>query len=171
MYIVCTSFIQCSYSVRTVFVQRMFRNEFVHTSFIFFRTISKLSVLSTYFVHQYTRLKASQQHIPNQSKHSFQSSRFRFCTPALCRRGCWLRPADRQAARPRWPRWPCWPSPQRDRAGRAGLRRSATALAALASAAALDPAAEPKERRNDFPNSLDNPSCSDGSVVVKNVLW
>ena len=37
--------------------------------------------------------------------------------------------------------------------------------------AALDPAAEPKERRNDFPNSLDNPSCSDGSVVVKNVLW
>jgi hypothetical protein len=62
--------------------------------------------------------------------------------------------------------------------------------AGLASAAVLDPAAEPKERRKDFcagwplapavltistwsanANSLDNPSCIDGSVVVKDVLW
>jgi hypothetical protein len=56
------------------------------------------------------------------------------------------------------------------RAGRAGHRRSATAPAAQASAAALDPAAEPKDRLKDFPNRLDNPSCSDGSVVVKDVL-
>jgi hypothetical protein len=52
-----------------------------------------------------------------------------------------------------------------------GLAGRASAPAALASAAALDPAAEPKERWKDFPNSLDNPSCSDGSVVVKDVLW
>jgi hypothetical protein len=52
------------------------------------------------------------------------------------------------------------------RAGRAGLRRSATAPAALASSAALDPAAKPKERRKDFPNSLDNPSCSAPTVLT-----
>jgi hypothetical protein len=106
-------------------------------------------------VHQCTRLKASQQHIPNQSKHSFQSSRFRFCTPALCRRDCcWLRPADRQAARPRRPRRPRWPPPQRDRAGRAGLRRSATVPAAPASAAARPrrPRWPPLQRSTLLPN-------------------
>ena len=124
MYFVCTLFVQCSYNVRTVFVQRMFRNEFVHTSFIFFRTISKLSVLSTYFVHQCTRLKASQQHIPiNQSIHSnhhaFGFAPLPFAEGAA---GC-----GRRIGRPRV---------RAGRAGRAGLRRSATAPAALASAAA-----------------------------------
>ena len=38
-YIVCTLYGQRSYSVRTVYVQSMFKNEFVHTSFIIFRTV------------------------------------------------------------------------------------------------------------------------------------
>ena len=54
--------------------------------------------------------------------------------------------------------------------GSAGCASAPAAPAALASAVALDSAAEPKERRKDFPNSLDNPLCSNGSVVVKDVL-
>jgi hypothetical protein len=56
-------------------------------------------------------------------------------------------------------------------AGCASAPAALAALAALASAAALDPVAEAKECQKDFPNSLDNPSCSDGSVVVEDVLW
>ena len=130
IYNVCTLYIHdMYYMVRTVYIQISFelKNEFVHTSFIFFGSVWKQSVLSTYFVHQYTRLKASQQHIPDQSKHSFQSSRFRFGTTSHCtgRRDLWLRPAHRQAAHPRQPRLPRWPPPQRGRAGCAGLRCSA----------------------------------------------
>jgi hypothetical protein len=79
------------------------------------------SVLRIYFVHQTARLKASQQHIPNQSKHSFRSSRFRFSTPSPCRSGLRVRLGrlDRQISRLR-------PLLVRaGRAGRAGLRRSA----------------------------------------------
>ncbi len=137
------------------------------------------SVLSTYFVHQTARLKASQQHIPNQSKDSFKSSRFRFSTPSPCRSGLRLGrlPVGRRIGRLRV---------RAGRAGRAGLRRSA---AAPASAAALETLPQNRRSVGRTPqsplapavltiltgsasaNSLDDPSCSDRSVVVKDVMW
>jgi hypothetical protein len=53
-------------------------------------------------VHQYTRLKASQQHIPNQSKHSS----FRYSTPGPvpCRRGLRRGRSGRSGRRRGWSR-------------------------------------------------------------------
>ncbi len=83
-----------------------------------------------------------------------------------------------------------FPLQERPQAGAGGAGGSASCACALASAAALDPAAEPEEHWKDFcagrllapavltistwsasANSLDDPSCSYGSVVVKDVLW
>jgi hypothetical protein len=133
-------------------------------------------VLSTYFVHQTARLKVSQQHVSNQSKHSFKSSRFWFFTPSPCRSSLRLGrlPVGRRIGRL---------SVHAGRAGRTSLRRRA---ATPASAAALEtlpqnrrsvgrtplaPAVLMISTRSASANSLDDPSCSNGSVVVKDLLW
>ncbi len=153
-YITCTWFVQCTY--RSVSKTSLY---ILVQASSFFGSVWKQSVLSTYFVHQYCdRPTGSSIFQINQSIHNNHHA-FGFTPLPLAggAAGC-----GRRIGRLRV---------RACRAGSAGLRRSATAPASLASAAALDPAAEPKERRKDFPNRLDNPLCSNGSVVVKDVLW
>jgi hypothetical protein len=135
MYEVCAEYVLNMYEVCTEHVSYIQASSFVEQF--------------SCSLYQTARLKASQQHIPSQSKHSFKSSRFRFSTPSgvlLLSDSFPLQerppagpagPADRQAAHPRV---------RASRASRTGLSRSA---AAPASAAALDTAAELKERRKD----------------------
>ncbi len=90
MYTVCTLTMFCIYNVCTLYVQMMY---LVHTVYILYTEHFQKQVC-TYKLHHFRnslkevcteyalRLKASQKHIPNQSKHSFQSSHFWFCTPA-----------------------------------------------------------------------------------------
>jgi hypothetical protein len=152
MYIFRTVFVQCMYkacSKMSLYIQASsFSEQFesslywVHT--LFFSTLDWKRPSSIFQINQSI----------DSNHHAFGFAPLPFAGGAA---GC-----GRRIGRPRV---------RASRAGRAGLRRSATAPAALASTAALDPAAEPKERRKDFPNSLDNPLSSDGSVVVKDVLW
>ena len=158
MYFVCTVFVQCSYSVCTDYYRACSKMSlYIQASSFSEQFESSLYWVHTLFISTLDWKRPSSIFQINQSIHSnhhafgFAPLPFAGGTAAGC---------GRRIGRPRV---------RAGRAGRAGLRRSATAPAALASAAALDPAAKPKERRNDLPNSLDNPSCSDGSVVVKDV--
>jgi hypothetical protein len=103
------------YVFRTVFVHCMYRACSKMSLYIQASSYSEQFESSTYFVHQYTRLKASQQHIPNKSKHSFQFSTITFSVLHPC---------------------PLQEGPLAAAGGSAGRASAPAALAALASAAA-----------------------------------